>query len=91
MTKSQQREAAHHAAQIEGASATIEPPARRILSVREVLQIRGGSRSKLWRDIRAGKCCAPVQTGEKSIGFYSDEVEADINSLPRVHYAPKAE
>ncbi len=63
-------------------------PGRRILSVREVLAIRGGSRTKLWRDVRAGKFCAPVQTGDNSIGFYSDEVEADINSLPRVHYAP---
>ena len=79
MTNSPQREVAHDAAQI---------AARRILSVREVLHKRGGSRSKLWRDIRAGKFCAPVQTGENSIGFYSDEVEADINSLPRVAYAP---
>ncbi len=46
MTKALKREATHHAAQIEGASATIETP---------------------------------------------DEVEAKINSLPRVAYAPGPE
>ncbi len=91
MTKALKREAAHHAAQVEGASASIETPGRWIMSVRQVLKVRGGSRSKLYRDVRDGKFCVPVETGENSIGFYSDEVEANINSLPRVQYAPDPE
>ena len=66
-------------------------PGRRILSVREVLHLRGGSRSKLYRDVRDGKFCVPVETGENSIGFFSDEVAENIDSLPRVHYAPTPE
>ena len=91
MTKSTKREAGHHAAQVEGASASTETPVRRILSVRQVLEIRGGSRSKLYRDVKDGKFCVPVETGDNSIGFYSDEVAANINSLPRVPYAPAPE
>ena len=63
-------------------------PGRTILSVPQVLKIRGGSRTKLYRDVRDGKFPAPVQTGKNSIGFFSDEVAENIDSLPRVHYAP---
>ncbi len=62
---------------------------RRIYRVPEVLEKRGGSRTKLWRDVRDGKFPAPVQLGPNSIGWYSDEVDEDIDSLPRVHYAPE--
>ena len=63
---------------------------RRIIRVPEVLDRRGTSRTQLWRDVRDGKFPAPVQLGPNSIGWYSDEVDEAVDSLPRVSYAPDA-
>lgn len=45
-------------------------------------------RSQIWRDIKAGRFPAPVQTGPNSVVWYQDEVDARLASLPRVPYAP---
>ena len=49
------------------------------------------SRTQVWRDVRAGKFAAPVQTGPNSIAWWEDEIDAQNESLPRVDYAPDQE
>ncbi len=48
------------------------------------------SRATLWNRVRAGTLPPPVDVGGRQIGWYEDEVDATINGLPRVAYAPKA-
>jgi prophage regulatory protein len=50
----------------------------------------GKSRSQAWRDIRAGRFPAPVQTGPNSVAWYEHEIDAYVGSLPRATYAPAA-
>ncbi len=61
---------------------------RVILRWPEVHRRRKKSRTQTWRDVRAGTFPAPVQIGPNSVGWYEDEVEANLASLPRVDYAP---
>ena len=51
----------------------------------------GKSRSQAWRDIRAGKFPAPVQTGPNSVAWYLHEIDAYLRALPRAAYAPASE
>ena len=51
----------------------------------------GKSRSQAWRDIRANRFPAPVQTGPNSVAWYEDEVDAWLGSRRRVSYAPAPE
>ncbi len=66
-------------------------PGRRLLSVKQVMDRMGWSRTTLWRRVRDGKFSAPVQTGANSIAFYEDEVDAAQENLPRVDWAPQPE
>ena len=45
------------------------------------------SRVQLWRDIRAGRFPAPIETGANSIAWFRSEVEAWKASRPRRTYA----
>ena len=62
-------------------------PGRRLLSVKQVMDRMGWSRTTLWRRVRDGEFSAPVKTGANSIAFYEDEVNAAQENLPRVKYA----
>ncbi len=64
---------------------------RRLCRWPEVKKRYGTSRTKNWRDVRAGKVPAPVQIGPNSIGWWSDELDAHDETLPRVAYAPDEE
>ena len=66
-------------------------PGRRLLSVKQVMDRMGWSRTTLWRRVRDGKFSAPVKTGDHSIAFYEDEVDAAQENLPRVDWAPQPE
>lgn len=66
-------------------------PGRRLLSVKQVMDRMGWSRTTLWRRVRDGKFSAPVKTGANSIAFYEDEVNAAQENLPRVDWAPQPE
>ena len=66
-------------------------PGRRLLSVKQVMDRMGWSRTTLWRRVRDGKFSAPVKTGTLSIAFYEDEVDAAQQNLPRVDWAPRPE
>ena len=61
---------------------------RRFVKWPVVHDLTGESRSQAWRKIRAGRFPAPVQMGPNSIAWYRDEVEAYVDSPPRVNYAP---
>jgi predicted DNA-binding transcriptional regulator AlpA len=64
---------------------------RRLCRWPEVHKRYGKSRTQTWRDVRAGKFPAPVQSGPNSIGWWSDELDAHDETLPRVAYAPDEE
>jgi predicted DNA-binding transcriptional regulator AlpA len=44
------------------------------------------SRVQIWRDVRAGRFPAPIETGANSIAWIRSEVEAWKASRPRRHY-----
>ncbi len=46
----------------------------------------GGSRVKVWRDVRDGLFPAPIVLGPNSVGWYEDEVEEWLASRPRRTY-----
>ena len=48
------------------------------------------SRVQIWRDIRAGRFPAPIETGANSIAWYRSEVEAWKASRPRRTYSAAA-
>ena len=64
------------------------PASRKLIKWPVVHEKTGKSRTQAWRDIRAGRFPAPVQTGPNSVSWYLDEVEAYVASRPRVSYAP---
>ena len=66
-------------------------PPRRLLRPPEVCKRYGTSRTTLWRNVRAGTFPVPVQSGPNSIGWWSDELDAHDETLPRVAYAPDEE
>lgn len=51
----------------------------------------GGSRVKVWRDVRDGLFPAPIILGPNSVGWYENEVNEWLASRPRVTYAPTPE
>ena len=51
----------------------------------------GGSRVKVWRDVRDGLFPAPIILGPNSVGWYENEVDEWLASRPRVNYAPAPE
>jgi prophage regulatory protein len=59
-------------------------PGRRILRGPEVEQKVGLDRVTIWRRERAGQFPQRVRIGPNSVGWYSDEIEAFLESLPRV-------
>ena len=61
---------------------------RRLVRWPEVHKRYGKSRMQNYRDVRDGKFPAPVQTGPNSVGWWSDELDAHDETLPRVSYAP---
>ena len=70
---------------------TEHSPGRRLISAKQVCDRMNWSRPTLWRRIRAGKFCAPVENGRNSIAFWDDEVATEQAKLPRVSYAPEPE
>lgn len=56
---------------------------REILRWPELHRIIGRSRAQVWRDERDGKFPLRVRTGPNSIGWFSDEVAAWQENLPR--------
>ena len=61
---------------------------RRLIRWPVVHQKTGKSRTQIWRDVRGGKFPAPVSTGENSVAWFEDEVDAWLANRPRVNYAP---
>ncbi len=62
---------------------------RKIISAQSVMgRYDIKSRATIWNRVRAGTLPAPVDLGGGQIGFYEDEIEAHINSRPRVNYKP---
>jgi prophage regulatory protein len=59
----------------------------KIIRFPEVCEKRGKSRVQTWRDVRDGKFPAPVQLGPNSVGWFEHEVDANLEGLPRVHWA----
>jgi len=82
-----------------GAEALREPPvsaaelprSSNLIKWPTVHEKTGKSRSQAWRDIKAGRFPAPVQTGPNSVAWYEHEIDAYVASRPRVSYAPKVE
>jgi len=69
---------------------TVEVPEvfpRRILRLPEVCAITGRSRPTIYRHMNQGRFPVAIKLGEKSIGWFSDEIEAWLDSLPRVEIA----
>ena len=64
---------------------------RNIISSKKVMRrLDVRSRATLWNRVKAGTLPPPVEVGGQQIGWYEDEIDAKINGLPRVNYAPKA-
>jgi prophage regulatory protein len=61
---------------------------RKLIRWPVVHEMTGKSRTQVWRDIKAGRFPAPVQTGPNSVAWYQDEVQGYVASRPRVRYAP---
>ena len=59
-------------------------PEVKILRLPEVAQLTGLSKPTIHRRYRAGTFPAPLRLGAQSIGWRLDEIEAWIESLPRV-------
>ena len=59
-------------------------PEVQILRLPEVAQITGLSKPTIHRRYRAGTFPRPVRLGPQAIGWRLDEIEAWIESLPRV-------
>jgi len=68
-----------------------QPRSRRLIRWPAVREKTGKSRTQAWRDVRAGRFPAPVQTGPNSVAWYEDEIDAYVASLPRARYAPTVE
>ena len=49
----------------------------RMLRWREVVALRGGSRSKLYADIKAGRFPPPVRLGQRAVGWPETDVLAE--------------
>lgn len=65
---------------------------RRIIrGYKKVSAITGKSPVQVWRDVTAGTFPPPIVLGANSVGWYADEIDAYLNSRPRVEYAPKSE
>jgi len=79
-----------------GAPARAPPAQTGELRIRKLIrwplvrELTGKSRTQAWRDIKAGKFPAPVETGPNSVAWYLDEVQTYVASRPRVTYAPAA-
>ena len=50
----------------------------------------GGSRVKVWRDVRDGQFPAPIVLGPNSVEWYEDEVDEWLVSRPRRTYGAEA-
>jgi prophage regulatory protein len=48
----------------------------RILRERATLELKGGGRSRLWNDVKAGTFPAPVRIGARAVGWFEDEILA---------------
>ena len=74
-------------AEMRGSMNDSQQTGRRILRDPEVKKRTKLSRVQRWRRVRAGTFPAPVQLGPNSIGWWEDEIEAWLATLPRVSYA----
>ena len=61
-------------------------PPRKLLNGKEVEERTGRSRTQRWRDIKAGKFPAPIETGPNQVEWYEDEIAAWQESRPRRTY-----
>jgi prophage regulatory protein len=68
------------------------PNGRRIIRKREVIEKTGLSESTLRRRTQDAGFPAPVSLGDgAAIGWYLDEIDAWLESRPRVRFAPRAD
>ena len=58
---------------------------RRILRMRDVLRRVPLSRTQIWRKARANTFPRPIKLGDNAIGFFEDEIESWLASLPRAY------
>ena len=49
----------------------------KMLRCREVVALRGGSRSKLYADVKAGRFPPPVRLGQRAVGWPETDVLAE--------------
>lgn len=54
----------------------------KLISMREVKEMTGKSRSTIWRWIRDGKFPKPRQVGTRDIGWLESEIEEWVQALP---------
>ena len=67
-------------------------PSRKIIRGYKALTTKiGGTRIKVYRDVRAGQFPAPIELGPNSVGWFEDEVDAWLASRPRRTYGAEAE
>lgn len=60
----------------------------RIIRSKELTLLTGLSRTTVWRLVNSGDFPAPVSLGVSSIGWNSDQIDAWIQSRPKVRYSP---
>ena len=64
---------------------------RKIIRINEVKSRVGKCRATIYRGMAAGTFPLAVKMGENSIGWFEDEIDGHINSLPRVIPTSKVE
>ena len=59
----------------------------KIIRLAEVLERTALSRTTIWRKVHSGDFPAPIVLGPNSVGWPEHEIEAWVQSRPRVTYA----
>ncbi|MBM9514372.1 helix-turn-helix transcriptional regulator [Desulfogranum marinum] len=57
---------------------------RTVLRIHQVESATGWGKSKIYELMKTGAFPTPVKLGPKSVGWWSDEIQEWIDSLPRV-------
>ena len=85
---SARREAAHHEQQ---AAAEQQSPFGAMLSISQVVELSGLSRTTIWRRIRCGSIPPPLKLSANRVGWPDHIIYEWLDSLRPVSYAPLAE
>jgi prophage regulatory protein len=68
------------------------PSARRVSRLPQVMARVGyKDRVTIWRKVQCGEFPAPIQLGPNAIGWFDDEVDAWLESRPRVKHSASVE